>query len=135
MIGSLLLFLLSPNIWGGAYGAIRIASFLLLVMLAVRLVLTLRLERLFPDMLVEGLRKGDFKTRVRTMALMDELKYMRHNRLGAVLDVLRDETGADSAAGPADARPPARLDHLAGNRQADHQSGPGAAAGSDQGDR
>jgi HEAT repeat protein len=92
MVGSLLLFLLSPNLWGGAYGAIRLASFLLLVMLAIRLALTLRLEKLFPDMLVEGLRKGDFKTRVRTMALMDELKYMRHNRLGAVLDVLRDET-------------------------------------------
>jgi len=92
MVGSLLLFLLSPNLWEGAYGAIRIASFLLLVMLAIRLWLTLRLEKLFPDMLLEGLRKGDFKTRVRTMALMDELKFMRHKRLGAVLDILRDET-------------------------------------------
>jgi HEAT repeat protein len=91
LVGSALLLLFPPKFFGGAYPAIQALSLLVLALLLVRFALTLRLQKLFPEMLVEGLKKGDFKTRLRAIALMEELQFMRKRRLGAVVDVVRDE--------------------------------------------
>lgn len=61
------------------------------VFLLIRFLLTIRFKKLYPVILLESLKKGDFKTRLRAIEAMAEMRYMKDRHLGEVLDIIRDE--------------------------------------------
>lgn len=71
--------------------AIRILALLALLFLLIRFLLTVRFKRLYPKILLASLKEGDFKTRLRSLEAMAEMRYMHDRHLGEVLDIIRDE--------------------------------------------
>lgn len=70
---------------------IRVIGVLVLALLLFRILLTKRFNDLYPLVLLSSLKEGDFKTRLRAMEAMVEMKHMGDRHLDEILDVIRDE--------------------------------------------
>ncbi|MFH1145665.1 MAG: HEAT repeat domain-containing protein [bacterium] len=93
IVGSLLV--IAINEWFGSSGAsaeIRTLSVFALLFLAIRLFLNVRLRRQYPDVLLSSLNQGDFKTRIRAVEAMAEVKFMKDHHLGSLLDIVRNSS-------------------------------------------
>jgi len=76
----------------GSADTIRLLSAAAFMFLLVRLYLTYRMGRDLPAVLLQSLRHGDFKTRLRSMESLAELRYLPDRHLGATLDIVKDES-------------------------------------------
>ncbi len=90
--GSLLVLLISILTVGSTTAIVRSVAVAVMVLLVIRFALTVRLRARYPGLLLASLETGDFKTRLRAMESMAEFRFLQERRLGAVLEVLRNET-------------------------------------------
>lgn len=81
-------FLFLPR---GAETTVRVLGALAVALLLVRVLVTIRFKEMYPGVLLASLKEGDFKTRLRAMEAMAEMKFMRDRHLDDILDVIRNE--------------------------------------------
>jgi HEAT repeat protein len=70
---------------------LRILSVAALCFLIVRVAVDLRVRRTYPAVLLSSLQHGDFKTRLRTVVVMAELRFVKDRQLSALFDIVRGE--------------------------------------------
>lgn len=70
---------------------VRVLAVLATIFLLVRFILTMRFKRAYPGILLDAMGKGDFKTRLRAIEAMAEMRYMKDRHLGQVLNLIEDE--------------------------------------------
>lgn len=92
LLGSLLLSGISFVVGHGPVAdVIRFLAWFAFGFLILRIVLTTLIRRIYPTILLNSLRQNDFKTRVRTMEALAELRFMKERHLDEVLDVVRSD--------------------------------------------
>jgi len=93
LLGSIMLAVMAPA-FGSAQVAVvvQILSLAALLFLIIRVALDVHIRRLYPSVLLASATGGDFKTRLRTVEVMAELRFVRDRQLGAILDILRKES-------------------------------------------